>query len=170
MIKPLAAIALLAVISSLAAVACGGSDDEEAPAAAPAAVAPEPTPGPATLEKLPPSVDLSQEGDTLEFTIYVSSNVAQSSMTNPMWGAVPTGLPGYIPSELTFRLGQTVNITLQPDDPSSKHSFTAPSLGINEIVKYGQAVSFTYTFDKTGLFHVFDTVDNRMTGTITVVE
>ena len=171
MVKQLAAIAILASIVVLAAVTCGGGDDEEAPSAAPAAVGTAgPSGGEGTKEQSTTSVDLSQEGDAIDFTIIVSDAVSEGAVTHPYMGAIPQGVPGYIPSELTFSLGQTVNFTLQPDDPTTKHSFTSPSLGISQTVKFGRPVSFTYTFDKTGLFHVFDTVDNQMTGTITAVE
>ena len=167
MVKPLAAIAMLAGIASLAAVACGGDEEETAAAAATVRVGP--SGAAATEEQITASVDLSQEGDVIDFTIIVSDEVSVSARPG-IFGSRVMGVPGFVPTELTFKVGQTVNFTLQPDDPTTKHSFTAPALGINEIVKYGQAVYFTYTFDKPGLFHFFDTVDQPMTGTITVVE
>ena len=153
-------VTILAVLLSLVVVACGGGDDEEQAAAA------------ASHFTVAPAAPLAggitrQEGNIIDFTIIVSDGptIGQSQLHY-------TTAPASIPSEITFNVGQTVNFTLQPDDPTSgfKHNFTVSSLGISEVIKYGQPTTFTYTFDKPDNFRFFNVIDSRMWGTITVVE
>lgn len=161
-------VAILAGLLSLAAVACGGGDDQEAPAsAAPTAAPPEETAAAAEVET-PISVDLSQEGDTVDLTVHISELVSPIGRQEGK---------DFEPSEMTFKVGQAVNFTLMPL-PESKmtHSFTVFALGINKLVKYGNPTTFTFTFDKPGTFKLISTLQgyvvgsNRMKGTITVVE
>lgn len=142
-------------------VACGGGDDQQAPAAA----AP---PAETTNEDTPISVDLSQEGDTVDLTVHI---------TEIMNFAGAVGGKDFVPSEMTFKVGQTVNFTLVPPSESTKtHSFTVFGLGINQFVKYGNPATLTYTFDKSGTFRLISTTMSpefgrgTMKGTITVVE
>ena len=109
-------------------------------------------------------VDLSQEGDTVDFTIVVVDGSGYQTDT--------AYRDRFEPNLLTFKAGQTANLTLAPENTKSalKHSFTSPGLGINESIKYGQPTSFTYTFDTPGTYQYLCTVKNQMVGTITVVQ
>ena len=165
--KRLVPIAILAGILSLAAVACGGGDDQEAPAAAAPAAA-EPTPAATINGDTPVSADLSQESGTVDLTVHI---------TEIMNFAGAVGGKDFVPSEMTFKVGQTVNFTLVPPPESTKtHSFTVFGLGINQFVKYGKPATVTYTFDKPGTFRLISTTMSpefgrgAMKGTITVVE
>ena len=182
--KSLVAIAILVGILAVLAVACGGGDDEAvAPAAPAAAAAPaqeataeppaatdEPTSEETTrykgglvpVDELVP-LDLSKDGDVIDLTVKLHDGTMYIYGTPPM---------RYEPKDMTFKLGQTVNFTLEFADPNSKfkHSFTSFDLGFDEVIKYGQTLSFTHTFDKAGFFFVRSTSHHQMTGTITVVE
>ena len=168
MVKQLAATAILVGIVALAAVACGGGDDQEAPAAAAAAPPAETTPAATTNGETPTSVNLSQNGDTVDLTVHITEN---TSVIGRVEGE------NYVPSEINFRVGQTVNFTIVPP-PESRltHSFSVREIGINQLVKFGNPATLTYTFDKLGTFKVFSILrpysvgGDRMTGTITVVE
>ena len=174
------AIAILVSILAVLAVACGGGDDEAAAPAAPtaaAAPAQEPTAeaaettsedttrfkgGLVPVEELVP-LDLSQEGDVIDLTVKLHDGTMYIYGTPPM---------RYEPKDMTFKIGQTVNFTLEFADPNSKfkHSFTSFDLGFDEIIKYGETKTFSHTFDKAGFFFVRSTSHHQMTGTITVVE
>ena len=182
MLKPLIPIALLAGILSLALVACGGDDKADAPAAAapaaPAAAASAPTTAAATVEatgtvvkqtfkggqvavdELKP-VDLSNEGDVVDLTVILHDGAGY------IYGAPPYR---FQPNDMTLRVGQTVNFTLEFANPDSsqKHTFNVPGLQIGEKANYGNSSTFTYTFDKAGTFHVLCAVYNPMTAIITV--
>ena len=177
MIRTLEAVGLLVGIASLAAVACDGEDEAAAPPPAAAAAAAEPTAepaeptgtvtqsfkgGPVPESALAP-VDLSNEGDVVDLTVMLHDG------TTYIYGTPPFR---YEPMDLTFRLGQTVNITLEFANPDSrlKHTFTNNRLGLSGKAAFGKSTTFTFTFDEVGSFHVFCTVYNPMTGTITVVE
>jgi plastocyanin len=185
MVKQLAATAILAGIVALAAVACGGGDDEDSaappPPAAAAAPAQEATAEPQAAaaegtdeEKtrykggLVPTdalvpVDLSKEGDVIDLTVTLYDGTMYIYGTPPM---------RYEPKDMTFKVGQTVNFTLEFADANSrfKHSFTSFDLGFDEKAAWGQTTTFTHTFDKAGFFFVRSTSHHQMTGTITVVE
>ena len=158
-------VAILVGLLSLAAVACGGGGDQEAPAAAAPAAAP---PAETTNGETPVSVDLSQEGDTVDLTVHITENITPIGRVEG---------EDFKPSEMTFKVGQAVNFTLVPP-PESKltHSFTVLALGINKLVKFGNPTTFTFTFDKSGTFNFLSTLQGyvvdkvRMKGTITVVE
>ena len=170
-IKVLVPIAVLAGIVALAAVACGGGDDEDTAAASPLAAAAAPAqevalePSATTAEptatevpkvrykgglvpadQLAP-VDLSKEGAVVDLTVKLHDGPS-------FYGAPPNR---YEPKDMTFRVGQTVNFTLEFADVNSryKHTFTSTNafdhsqpLGIDWQVSYGQSATFTYTFDK----------------------
>ena len=176
MLKPLVPIALLAGILSLALVACGGDGDDEATAPPPPAAAAAPTTmaaeseptvekqsfkgGPVPVDQLAP-VDLSQEGDVVDLTVTLHDGSTYIYGTPPF---------RFEPKDMTFRVGQTVKVSLQFANPDSrlKHTFNVPGLQVDEKASYGNSSTFSYTFDKAGTFHVLCAVYNPMTGTITV--
>ena len=196
MTKRLMLIAMLVGLVTVAAVACGGDDDEDA--AAPAAAAAEPTAAaaaaaPAAAEPAaagtvaPPeiaatatsgeirvadnrpatafAVDLSRQGDVIDFTVGIREDAVLYAQTRAgIW---------FEPDEMTFKLGQTVNFTIMPPSDSKKsYTFTVADLGIAYNIKFGNAVSFTYVFDKAGQFRLrsFPGSEFGMIGVINVVE
>ena len=106
-------------------------------------------------------MDLSKEGDVVDLTVLLHDGA------NYIAGAPPYR---YQPWDMTFKVGQTVNFTLEFANPESsqRHTFNVPGLGISERVKYGKSGSFTHTFDKAGTFKLFCASFNDMTGDITV--
>ena len=189
MFRHFALITVLVCLGLIASVACNGEnlskDDDSKGASSQSDVSPVATASAAsgkgvtaveatkaalglpkgkTREETRVDVDLSEEGDTFDFTIAVIDG--SGYQTNNAFR------DRFEPNTLTFKVGQTVNLTLQPDNPKStlKHTFTAPSLGINQAVKYGKPASFTFTFDTAGVYQVFCTVKNQMVGKITVIQ
>ena len=199
MTERLMLMAMLVGIVSLAAVACGG--DDEGAAAPPPAAAAAPTgeaaaaaPPPAAAAApdavgtvLPPEIaatattgniqvsdnrpatafaaDLSTQGDVIDFTVGIREDTV-------LYGQQRAGV-WFEPDEMTFKVGQTVNFTIMPPSDSAKqYTFTAAKFGINERIKYGKPVSFTYTFDKAGRFRFVSTSQQEfgMIGVIVVVE
>ena len=180
MIKKLMSLVLLVGIVSLAMVACGGDDqatttDTQAAAPVPTQVVVSTTStvegtatvekqvykgGPVPVDQLKP-VDLSNKGDVVDLTILMHDGSTYIYGTPPF---------RWEPKDMTFKVGQTVNFTLEFADPDSrlKHTFNVPGLGIDEKAKYGKSHDFTYTFDKAGTFHLLCAVHNPMTGIITV--
>ena len=187
MVKQLAAIAILASVVSLAAVACGGGDDEEEPAPPPPpAAAAVPTGAPAAesveardlnaeaeaqataiAQVAGPTGVTGHTGGATDFTIFLAEGTAIKQAGH--WvGPAPFR---FVPEELTFKVGETVNFTLKPPDQSRVlHYFVIQELGVNEAVKYGKPTTFTFTFDKPGTFRLFcqTHVTWGMIGTITV--
>lgn len=198
MTKRLMLIAMLIGLVTVAAVACGGDDDEGA--AAPAAAAAAPTgeaaagaAAPAAAEPaavgtvLPPEIaatatsgtirvadnrpatafaaDLSRQGDVIDFTVGIREDAVLYAQTRAgIW---------FEPDEMTFKLGQTVNFTIMPPSDSKKsYTFTVADLAIAYNIKFGNAVSFTYVFDKAGQYRLrsFPGAEFGMIGVINVVE
>ena len=156
MVKPLTAIAILAVIASMAVVACGGGDGEEAaPPPAAAAAADVPTEG----------VTGYTDGAT-DYTVNLIG--IQGGGMSMLWAGTRYF---FDPDELIFKVGETVNFTISPPlDSGFKHTFTVKELGIDETVKFSQAATFSYTFDKPGKFELICNLlwTDGMKGTITV--
>ena len=150
MVKALAAIAMLAGIASLAAVACGGGGNEGA-ASAPTASAPE-SHGLVAYPTRTGGVTGQTSGAT-DFTIYANEDFKQRA--GAFGGAPSTRIFSFGPSEMTFEVGETVNIEfIPPPTTKNKHTFTVEELGINETAVYGKVATFTYTFDKPGRFRL----------------
>ena len=142
MLKRLIPLLLLAGVVSLAMVACGGDGDEEAtPTTRPAAPAPA-----ATVAPPPPS-----DGRSVRI---VNEDVGGS------------GAYKFSPSELTFKLGETVNLILRAE--TEFHTFTVDDLGIDQDLGAGEELTVPFTFDKPGTFALICLVHPQMTGTITV--
>ena len=174
MVKALAAIAVLAGIASLAVVACGGGDaEEEAPAPPPAAAPEEPgkvtgSSGPAAEPTRTGGVT-GQTGGAIDFTVYANEEFKQR--VGAFGGAPHIKIFSFSPSEMTFKVGETVNFTfIPPTTTINKHTFTVEALGINETAAYGKVATFTYTFDKPGRFRLTSRnfANEGMMGWITV--
>ena len=151
MLKRLIPLLLLAGVVSLAMVACGGDGDEEATPttrpAAPAPAAPTQPPAPAATVAPPPPSD----GRSVRI---VNEDVGGS------------GAYKFSPSELTFKLGETVNLILRAE--TEFHTFTVDDLGIDQDLGAGEELTVPFTFDKPGTFALICLVHPQMTGTITV--
>ena len=164
-IRPILIIGILVGIASLAAVSCGGDEEEAAPAAAaPAAATSAPDQGPARVE-LPrqgtsyaiPAVSgvTRREGNVIDFTLNSLGGGANLSTQSNLHNTAPNT---YDIREMTFNVGDTVNLTIVPYGDGTeralrdRHTFTIRDLGINESVKYGKAANITITFDKAGRF------------------
>ena len=160
MVKSLVAIAMLVGIVAVAAVGCGGGDDEEAASPPPAAAA-APASGPGASQ---PVGITRQEGNVIDFMLILSEGTSPTTVLGYLTEA------GFEPKDMVFKVGQTVNFTVQNSNPDarSKHTFTVFRLGINEAIKYGQPTRFTFTFDKPGRFPYYSATDSQATGTITV--
>ena len=150
MLKGLVPIAMVAIIATLAAVACGGGDDGEATAPPPPAAA---APPPAA-----PSADCP-------------TGATQMTVINHDLGG-PKGAYGFEPKELTFKLGETVCFTNIAE--TELHSFTIDDLGIdidiNGSGNPGATGTLTHTFDRAGTFRLVCIYHegNGMVGTVTV--
>ena len=162
-------LVLMICITSLTMVTCGIDDETSSShrqTVAPTIAATTETEkqtfqgGPVPADELKP-VDLSKEGDVVDLTVLLHDGA------NYIAGAPPYR---YQPWDMTFKVGQTVNFTLEFANPESsqRHTFNVPGLGISERVKYGKSGSFTHTFDKAGTFKLFCASFNDMTGDITV--
>ena len=138
-IVPLLAVAVIAV-------ACGGDDSGEAPAAAPtpAAAATAPSAG----QPAP------------------SSGGRVVRIENQDKGG--SGVYQFVPSELNFKVGDTVTFEITAE--TEFHTFTVDDLGIDVSLEAEETVSHTYTFDKAGTFMLLCIPHEAfgMTGTITV--
>lgn len=82
----------------------------------------------------------------------------------------PGGSGAYLfdPSELTFSLGDTINLEMTSEDEF--HTFTVDDLGIDVLVDAGGTETLTFTFDKAGTFDLICIPHEAlgMVGTITV--
>ena len=154
MFKPLVPIAVLAGIASLAAVACGGGDEEEA---APAPEAAAPTATPAIAVTSPGKIEFpdrprgvtGQTGGVTQFTLKIQEIIEAYAQQH-------SGVR-FDPEEMTFKVGETVNFKVVPHpDSRTRHTFTVEELGIDVPVKYGKPATFTHTFDKPGRFKLVD--------------
>ena len=156
MVKPLTAIAILAGIVSMAVVACGGGDEEDAPPPLAAAAA----------EDTPTGGVTGYTDGSTDYTVNLIG--IQGGGMAMLWAGTRYF---FDPDELVFKVGETVNFTISPElDSGFKHTFTVKELGIDETVKFSQAATFSYTFDKPGTFKLICNLlwTSGMTGTITV--
>lgn len=139
--RRLAALILLATLTSVALAACG-SDTEPAPTAAP----------PTAQAAAPTATPSQPPGGTVV------------SLQDP------GGSGSYIfsPSEFTFSVGETVTFTLTSENEF--HTFTVDDLGIDQDVNAGETVTLTFTFDTPGSFQIICIPHEvlGMLGTITV--
>lgn len=136
------ALTLLAVLMSVALVACS-SDSEPAPTAAP--------PTPTAQASAPTTPSQPQDG-----TVVNLQDPGRSGSYN------------FSPSDLTFSVGETVTLTLASE--TEFHTFTVDDLGIDQDVDAGETVTLTFTFDTPGTFEIICIPHEvlGMVGTITV--
>ena len=164
MLKGLILIAMVAIIATLAAVACGGGDDGEATAPPPPAAAGTPPPAAAAPPPQAPPPPATPSADC-------PAGATQVTVINHDLGG-PKGAYGFEPKELTFKLGETVCFTNIAE--TELHSFTVDELGIdidiNGSGNPGATGTVTHTFDKAGTFRLVCIYHegNGMVGTLTV--
>ena len=150
-------LAILVALISLALVACGGDDDGDTPSVQPTAAVPTapPTTAAAPVSTLPvaPTAGTGTAGD-----------VTRIKVVNRDPGG--SGKYQFSPSEVTFDVGETVEITLLGE--TEFHTFTVDDLDIDESLDAGEELVFTFTFDRAGVFDLICLAHPQMTGTITV--
>ena len=148
MIKPLAAIAILAGIASLAAVACGGGDEEDAAAPPPSAAAP--AAESQTTGAVRSGVTGVDENGVIQYSIYVIGGGGTTGQKSATYGAAPFT---YDVDEITFNIGDTVHFTAFPTaDAKQSHTFSITELDAITRMKFGNSGEVTVTFDKPGRF------------------
>ena len=149
MIKPLAAIAILAGIASLAAVACGGGDEEDAAAPPPAAAAP--AAESQDTGAVRSGVTGVDENGVIQYSIYViGGGGTGGEKQSAQYGAANFG---YDVKEIRFKVGDTVLFTAIPTrDVKQQHTFGIFDFGAITRMKFGNSGEVTVTFDKPGRF------------------
>ena len=150
---------MIAILLSAVLAACGGGDDD-----APASQAPSSPPPPATAA----SVADGASAPTTAAPAQAAPGGGRSiTIINGDVGG-PTGKYEFVPNDLNFKVGETVNLILQAE--TEFHTFTVDELDIDASLDAGDTVTLTYTFDKPGTFELVCLVheSNGMTGTITV--
>lgn len=155
MLKRLIVLAILVGVVSLAAAACGGGEKLAPTPGRPSPAPPPPAPAPAAPGVTTPAQPGAQPGGT-------SITVKQQ---DPGGGSAKYQ---FDPSALTFKVGETANITLAGG--TEFHTFTVDELKIDQSVNPGATATFSFTFDKAGTFKLICIPHESvgMVGTITV--
>ncbi len=149
-------LTVLMVFAAMAALACGG-DEEQAPAA------PRPSPSPPPAPTAPaPAAPTAPAGP---------APVAPAAATEVTVGLNDAGGRGpfaFDPADLSFSAGEAVSFTFVSE--SQFHTFTVEELGIDVDVNAGETVGFDFTFDKPGTYALICIPHEAlgMVGTITV--
>ena len=156
MLKQLFSYGIVATIITLALAVCGASD-EATPIQGRSSPSPPPPARASDTNVSAPAVDAVRPsaGQGTPFTI-VNEDPGGS------------GAYKFNPSEFFFAVGETVDFTMTVE--TELHNFTVEELSIDEDTKPGEAVTFSYTFDRAGTYKficIFHEV-NGMVGTITV--
>ncbi len=158
MLRRLIPLTVLMVFAAMAALACGG-DEEQAPAAQrpsppppPAASAPAPAPLPTAPTGAVPGPGA---GPVTEVEVKLNDSGGRGPFS-------------FGPADLAFDAGETVNFTFVGE--SAFHTFTVEELGIDVDVNAGESVSFDFTFEKAGTYELICIPHEAlgMVGTITV--
>ena len=155
-LRRLIPLTVLVVFTAMAALACGG-DEEQAPAA------PRPSP--------PPPPAATAPATPLPPTPTGPGPVTPGPVTESTVNLTDAGGPGpfsFDPADLTFNAGETVDFTFVSE--SQFHTFTVEELGIDVDVDGGETVRFDFTFDEPGTYTLIciPHQSQGMVGTITV--
>ena len=156
-LRRLIPLTVLVVFAAMAALACGG-DEEQAPAAS----RPSPPPPPsasAPAAPVPPAPSGSGPGPGSGSATEVTVKLNDSRGRGPF---------AFDPVNLSFGAGESVSFTFVGE--SQFHTFTVEELGIDVDVGGGETVSFRHTFNTPGTYELI-CVPHRalgMVGTITV--
>lgn len=161
LIVPLVATALIVLL-----LAC--SSDTETPVPVSGTSPPPPPPAPVSLIEASAAV-LVQSAE---------ASGRSAAVEGPQEGGTPfdvgledpgdSGAYAFSPSEMTFKVGETVNFTLTSE--TEFHTFTVDDLDIDASVDEGQTIVISFTFDEAGTFDLIciPHLGNGMLGTITV--
>jgi plastocyanin len=155
-LRRLIPLTVVVVLGAMAALACGGDEEQ-----APAAPRPSPPPPPAASAPAPaapaaPSAPApAAPGPASEVTVKL----------NDAGGRGPFA---FDPADLSFSAGEVVSFTFVSE--SQFHTFTVEELGIDVDVNAGETVSFDFTFDKPGTYTLICIPHQALgqVGTITV--
>ena len=157
MIRRLIPLTVLVVFAAMAALACGG-DEEQAPAA-PRPSPPPPPSASAPAAPLPPAPTGPGPGSGTGPVTEVEVQLRDSGGRGPF---------AFGPADLSFSVGEVASFTFIGE--SQFHTFTVEELGIDVDVDGGETVSFDYTFDEPGTYTLICIPHQAlgMVGTITV--
>lgn len=159
--RVLLALAILSVITALAAMACGGGTPT-----ASALVAPYPTTPPRLSPSPPPPAP------TVAAPIPDASSSGQAAGGTPFTVNLEdiggSGEYKFDPTDMTFSVGETVTFTLTSE--TEYHTFDVEDLEIGVEVDAGDLQTFTFTFDDAGTYELIciPHITQGMVGTITV--
>lgn len=157
----LLALAILSVITTLAAMACGGGTPAASALAAPYPTTPprmSPSPPPPAPTVAVPTPDTSASGQAAGGTPF----------TVNLEDVGGSGEYKFDPTDMTFSVGETVTFTLTSE--SEYHTFEVEELDIFEEVDAGDLQTFTFTFNEAGTYELLciPHLTQGMIGTITV--
>lgn len=157
----LLALAILSVITTLAAMACGGGTSTASALVAPYPTTPprlSPSPPPPAPTVAVPTPDVSSSGQAAGGTPF----------TVNLEDVGGSGEYKFDPTDMTFSVGETVTFTLTSE--SEYHTFEVEELDIFEEVDAGDLQTFTFTFDEAGTYELLCVphLTQGMIGTITV--
>ena len=157
----LLALAILSVITALAAMACGGGTPTASALVAPYPTSPprmSPSPPPPAPTVAVPTPDTSASGQAAGGTPF----------TVNLEDVGGSGEYKFDPTDMTFSVGETVTFTLTSE--SEYHTFEVEELDIFEEVDAGDLQTFTFTFNEAGTYELLciPHLTQGMIGTITV--
>ncbi len=156
MLRRLIPLTVVVVLGAMAALACGGDEDQ-----APAAPRPSPPPPPAASAPAPaapaaPSAPApAAPGPASEVTVKLNDAGGRGPFV-------------FDPVDLSFSAGEVVSFSFVGE--AVFHTFTVEELGIDVDVNGGETVEFDFTFDRPGTFTLICIPHQAlgMVGTITV--
>ena len=157
----LLALAILSVITALAAMACGGGTTTASALVAPYPTTPprlSPSPPPPAPTVAVPTPDASSSGQAAGGTPF----------TVNLEDIGGSGEYKFDPTDMTFSVGETVTFTLTSE--TEYHTFDVEDLEIGVEVDAGDLQTFTFTFDEAGTYELIciPHLTQGMVGTITV--
>lgn len=159
--RVLLALAILSVITALAAMACGGGTPTASALVAPYPTTPprmSPSPPPPAPTVAVPTPDTSESGQAAGGTPF----------TVNLEDIGGSGEYKFDPTDMTFSVGETVTFTLTSE--TEYHTFDVEDLEIGVEVDAGDLQTFTFTFDEAGTYELLciPHLIQGMVGTITV--
>ncbi len=156
MLRRLIPLTVLVVFAAMAALACGGDEEQ-----APAAPRPSPPPPPAATAPAPPAPTAPAgpapvvPGPASDVTVGLNDSGGRGPFV-------------FDPVDFSFSAGEVVSFTFVGE--ATFHTFTVEELGIDVDVNAGETVSLDFTFDQPGTYTLICIPHQAlgMVGTITV--